>query len=84
MANDDEQFEKADIILSNALQEFMSGGVSQEVYGMAMLEIGILALVRLDESDDRIAELVADLASDTTPQSDLAALLPRFRWNRWD
>ncbi|HAD88287.1 MAG TPA: hypothetical protein DCG48_13075 [Rhodospirillaceae bacterium] len=60
MANDDEQFEKADIILSNALQEFMSGGVSQEVYGMAMLEIGILALVRLDESDDRIAELVAD------------------------
>ncbi|MAO56576.1 MAG: hypothetical protein CMM61_12875 [Rhodospirillaceae bacterium] len=60
MANDDEQFEKADIILSNALQEFMSAGVSQEVYGMAMLEIGILALVRLDESDDRIAELVAD------------------------
>ena len=30
------------------------------------------------------AELIADLASGTTPQSDLEALLPRFRWNRWD
>lgn len=56
----DEQFDKADMILSNALQEFISAGVSQEVYGMAMLEIGILALVRLDESEDRIAALVSD------------------------
>jgi hypothetical protein len=61
MADDsDVQFDKADMILSNALQEFMSAGVSQEVYGMAMLEIGVLALVRLDESDERIAGLVKD------------------------
>lgn len=61
MANDsDEQFDKADMILSNALQEFMSAGVSQEVYGMALLEIGVLALVRLDETDDRIQSLVSD------------------------
>ncbi len=59
----DEQFDKADEILSRALQEFMSSGVSQEVYGMALLEIGVLALVRLDESDARIQELVADFAA---------------------
>ena len=37
-SDSDEQFDKADMILSNALQEFISAGVSQEVYGMAMLE----------------------------------------------
>ena len=30
------------------------------------------------------AELIADLACGAPAQSDLAALLPRFRWNRWD
>jgi len=59
-SDSDAQFDKADMILSNALQEFISAGVSQEVYGMAMLEIGILALVKLDESEERIAALVAD------------------------
>lgn len=59
-SDSDEQFDKADMILSNALQEFISAGVSQEVYGMAMLEIGVLALVKLDESEERIAALVTD------------------------
>lgn len=64
MPNDsDEQFDKADMILSNALQEFISAGVSQEVYGMALLEIGVLALVRLDESEERISALVSDFAA---------------------
>ena len=64
MPNDsDEQFDKADMILSNALQEFISAGVSQEVYGMALLEIGVLALVRLDESEERISELASDFAA---------------------
>ena len=59
-SDSDAQFDKADMILSNALQEFISAGVSQEVYGMALLEIGVLALVRLDESEERIAGLVGD------------------------
>ena len=29
------------------------------------------------------SELIADLASGTTPRGDLAALLPSFRWDRW-
>lgn len=56
----DEQFDKADMILSKALEEFIAAGVSQEVYGMALLEIGVLALVRLNESEERIAGLVTD------------------------
>ena len=56
----DEQFDKADMILSKALEEFIAAGVSQEVYGMALPEIGVLALVRLDESEERIAALVTD------------------------
>ena len=62
-SDDDVQFDKADMILSNALQEFMSAGVSQEVYGMALLEIGVLALVRLDESEERIQQLVSEFAA---------------------
>lgn len=56
----DAQFEQADIILADALQSFMNAGVSQEVYGMALLEVGILALVRLGEEEARIRELVED------------------------
>ncbi|MEK9671205.1 MAG: hypothetical protein VW268_01710 [Rhodospirillaceae bacterium] len=57
------QFDKADEILARALQEFMQAGVSQEVYGMALLEIGVLALVRLDEPDADIQDLVRDFAA---------------------
>ncbi|PIW25808.1 MAG: hypothetical protein COW30_18215 [Rhodospirillales bacterium CG15_BIG_FIL_POST_REV_8_21_14_020_66_15] len=59
-SDSDDQFDKADMILSDALQEFIKAGVSQEVYGMALLEIGVLAMVRLDESEDRIVGLVRD------------------------
>lgn len=56
----DAQFDKADMVLSDTLQQFMAAGVSQEVYGMALLEIGVLALVKLGEDDQRILELVQD------------------------
>lgn len=46
----DVEFEKADIVLSDALVAFQDQGVSQYVYGMALLEIGIAALVKLEES----------------------------------
>lgn len=50
------EFEKADIVLSDALVAFQNQGVSQYVYGMALLEIGIAALVKLDEPDETILE----------------------------
>ena len=62
MAEDlDADFEKADVILSDALERFQAEGVSQYVYGMALLEIGLLALVRLDEDEAAIEGTVRDL-----------------------
>ena len=46
-----EEFEQADIILADALVQFQETGVSQYVYGMALLEIGVAALVNLDEPE---------------------------------
>ena len=55
------EFEKADAVLADALQRFQAEGVSQYVYGVAMLEIGLLALVKLDEDDAAIRETVESL-----------------------
>lgn len=52
-----EEFEKADVVLSDALVQFQDQGVSQYVYGMALLEIGIAALVKLDEPDEQILDV---------------------------
>lgn len=57
------EFEKADAILAEALQRFQQEGVSQYVYGVALLEIGLLALVKLDEDDAAIRETVEGLLS---------------------
>lgn len=57
----DAQFDKADEILANALEAFIAQGVSQEVYGMALLEVGVLALVRLGEDDEKIQQITRDL-----------------------
>ncbi len=59
--NLDGDFEKADVILSEALERFQAEGVNQYVYGMALLEIGLLALVRLDEDEEAIEQTVKDL-----------------------
>lgn len=53
-----EEFEKADMVLADALVGFQSQGVSQYVYGMALLEIGVAALVKLDEDDETIQQFV--------------------------
>jgi hypothetical protein len=59
MSNEmDADFEKSDIILSEALEQFQGQGVNQYVWGMAMVEIGVLALVKLEEDDDSILESV--------------------------
>ena len=51
-------FEKADVILATALEQFQAKGVNQYVYGMAMIEIGLLALVKLGEDDESLLETV--------------------------
>jgi len=56
--NYDAEFEKADIVLASALERLQGEGVSQYVWGMAMVEVGVLALVKLDEDDDSILESV--------------------------
>ena len=48
------EFQAADIILADALTAFQEQGVSQYVYAMALLEIGVAALVKLEEEDDEI------------------------------
>jgi len=53
----EQEFEKADLVLSDALVAFQDQGVSQYVYGMALLEIGIAALVKLEETDDTILQV---------------------------
>ena len=53
----DTEFEKADIVLADALTAFQNQGVSQYVYGMALLEIGVAALVKLDETDEAIVDV---------------------------
>jgi hypothetical protein len=55
------EFQKADVILSDALNAFERDGVSRYVAGMTLLEIGIAALVKLDEGDHAIHDAVNDL-----------------------
>ena len=54
------EFQQADIILSDALSGFQDAGVSQYVYGMALLEIGVAALVKLEETDQAILGVTED------------------------
>jgi len=54
----DADFEKADIILSSALEQFQGQGVNQYVWGMALVEVGVLALVKLGEDDDSVLKSV--------------------------
>jgi len=52
--------QQADIVLSDALNAFQETGVSQYVYGMALLEIGVAALVKLEETDQSILSVTQD------------------------
>ena len=56
----EEEFQQADIVLSDALNAFQETGVSQYVYGMALLEIGVAALVKLEETDQSILSVTQD------------------------
>jgi hypothetical protein len=53
-----QDFEKTDIILANTLEQFQAQGVNQYVYGMALVEIGLLALVKLGEEEESLIKTV--------------------------
>ena len=54
----EKEFDKADQILSEALQRFQAAKVSQYVWGMALVEVGVSALVKLDEDEKTLLETV--------------------------
>jgi len=67
----DADFDKADIILSAALEQFQEQGVNQYVWGMALVEVGVLALVKLGEDDESIVESVRQfIEKSKNPQPD--------------
>ncbi len=72
-----EEFEKADLVLSDALVQFQDQGVSQYVYGMALLEIGIAALVKLDEPDEQILDVARTFIAKAKGFQDTAFPVPR-------
>jgi len=55
-------FEKADMILAEALERFQVEGVNPYVYGSALMEIGIAALVKAGESEATITGLAREVA----------------------
>lgn len=75
----DVDFEKTDIILSQALEEFQSQGVNQYVYGMALIEIGVMALCKLEEGEDAILETVQEFINKSSGGSSDNPLVPKIR-----
>ena len=62
-----EDFDKADMILSEALQQFQASNVKPYVYGMALLEIGVAAMVKVGEVENDILETVRKLDAKIRP-----------------
>jgi hypothetical protein len=77
--NDDmnADFEKADVILAEALEQFQAQGVNQYVYGMAMVEIGLLALVKLGEEEEQLVETVRQFIEKSQNQTQPPSPMPR-------
>ena len=63
----DADFDKADAILAEALQGFLNAGVNPYVYGMALLEIGVAAMIKVDEDEDAIVDSVRQLYAKVKP-----------------
>ena len=64
---DAEDFDKADMILEEALQPFQASNVSPYVYGMALLEIGVAAMVKVGEVENDILDTVRKLDAKIRP-----------------
>ena len=60
-------FDKADAILAEALQGFIDAGVNPYVYGMALMEIGVAALIKVGEDEESIVDSVRQLHTKVKP-----------------
>lgn len=63
----DDEFDKADVILAEALERFQAAGVSPTVFGAALFEIGVVALLQAGDSEDDIAASVAGISAKIGP-----------------
>ena len=72
-----QDFEKSDIILANTLEQFQAQGVNQYVYGMALVEIGLLALVKLGEEEESLLKTVRQFIDKS--QNQVAPTMPSPR-----
>ena len=62
-----EDFEKADMILAEALQGFQAANVNPYIYGMALLEIGVAAMIKVGELEKDIVDTVKKLDAKIRP-----------------
>ena len=62
-----EDFEKADMILAEALQGFQAANVNPYIYGMALLEIGVAAMIKVGELEKDIVDTVKKLDEKIRP-----------------
>ncbi|MEK9722861.1 MAG: hypothetical protein VW405_05170 [Rhodospirillaceae bacterium] len=60
-------FDKADAILAEALQRFQAEAVNPYVYGMALLEIGVAAMIKVGEPESGIVDTVRQLDAKIRP-----------------
>ena len=57
----DQDFDKADKIIADAMEHLIDKGINPYVYGIAFLELGVAALTRIGESNDEIVKTVKKL-----------------------
>jgi len=60
-------FDRADAILADALQRFLAENVNPYVYGMALLEIGVAAMIKVGEPESGILDTVRQLDAKIRP-----------------
>ena len=63
-----EDFDKADMVLAEALQQFQASNVNPYVYGMALLEIGVAAMIKVGEAENDILDTVRKLDAKIRPE----------------
>tara|TARA_B100000029_G_scaffold486430_1_gene540772 strand:+ start:443 stop:745 length:303 start_codon:yes stop_codon:yes gene_type:complete len=70
MSNDEftEDFDKADMILAEALEKFQSANVNPYIYGTALLEIGVAAMIKVGELEKEIVDTVKQLDAKIRPR----------------
>ena len=54
----EQEFDKADQILSEAIKQFQAAKVSQHVWGMALVEVGGSAIIKLEENENALLESI--------------------------